>query len=201
MKKNTVRPVTINLLRQHDQSLFDSVFSWALSVGRLLIIITQFIALGAFLFRFVLDRQIIDLNDKITDKQNVVRVLEKDEKIYRSLQARLVIIAKYQEEAGNKEKLMTRIVDAAKGKMEFTSLIVDAEGASIEGNTTSVRLLQSLINEYRSMPGVTGVSINTIETISDTNRVKAGIALSFATLAESASEMPVEKPVTDQVTK
>ena len=194
MKKNIVRPITINLLRRHDQSLFDSVFNWALSVGRLLIIITQFVALGAFLFRFVLDRQIIDLNDTIRDKQNVVRVLDKDEKVYRSLQARLATISKYQEEASKKGVLMTRIVDAAKGKMEFSSMIVDAEGVSIEGSTTSVRLLQSLINDYRSMPGVTGVSISTIETIVDTNRVKAGISLSLAKDSASASGTLVTEP-------
>jgi Tfp pilus assembly protein PilN len=179
MKKETARPSSINLLRKHDQSLFDTLFSWAISVGRLLIIITQFVALGAFLFRFVLDRQIIDLNDSIRDKQTVVKFMENEEKTYRGLQVRLAGIAERQDQAASQEALLSRIVDLARGKMEFTSLTADAESVSIEGTTNSVTILQRLIDEYRQYPPVTSVSINSIDTEPLNNRITASFSLSL----------------------
>lgn len=179
MKKKTAQPLNINLLKRHDQSVFDSAFSWALSVGRLFIIITQFIALGAFLFRFVLDRQIIDLNDTIRDKQAVVKFMDQDEKTYRGLISRLATASKYQDEALEKEKLLADLVDIARGKMEFLSLISDGKGVSIKGTTRSVNILQGLINEYRSYPGVLSVSINSIETQAKNNSIVASFTLSF----------------------
>lgn len=190
MKEKTARPITINLLKRHDISLFDSIFNWALSVGRLLIIITQFIALGAFLFRFVLDRQIIDLNDVIQDKQTVVKFLEKDEKTYRSLQKRLEVIGKYQDDASEQVEMLTGMVDLARGKMELTSFSFTSTSVTIEGVTSSGSMLQQFISQLRTYPGIAAVSIDTIENLSEENRIRASISLSFKA-PESETVLPV----------
>lgn len=175
--------------------MFDNVFSWALSVGRLLIIITQFIALGAFLFRFVLDRQIIDLNDTIRDKQAVVKFMEQDEKKYRALMSRLTSISKYQDEALQRQVLLSQIVEMARGKMEFESFSSDGESISVEGTTVSVNLLQRLINDYKSYPGVTGVSINSIENEVLSNRIRASFTLSFTNAEQSDIQAQVQEQI------
>ena len=61
-------PISINLVKSRKPHFLDRFITWALNAGRLLVIITETVALSAFLFRFGLDREIVDLNDKI--KQN-----------------------------------------------------------------------------------------------------------------------------------
>ena len=56
---------TINLLPNQGENLTTKFFNWALSIGRLLIILTEMVALATFLYRFGLDAQIVDLHDKI----------------------------------------------------------------------------------------------------------------------------------------
>ena len=88
------KPISINLLKQQT-SLVDRFIDWALTIGRLLVILTEIVALSAFIYRFSLDRQLIDLHSKITQEQAIANYLNNNEKKYRNLQDRLAIATNY----------------------------------------------------------------------------------------------------------
>src|SRR5260221_21750 len=90
MKKQPVRKsISINLLDNDHHNTFDIFISWALSTGRIIIIVTEIVALVAFLQRFDLDEKLSDLHSKMKFDQQVVDALQSNEKTYRSLQFRL----------------------------------------------------------------------------------------------------------------
>ena len=60
---------SINLLSTKDKSTADIFLFWALYIGRLLVIITEVIALFVFLSRFSIDRKLIDYSDSIKKQQ------------------------------------------------------------------------------------------------------------------------------------
>src|SRR5476651_2190356 len=89
------RSTSINLLKSNKNETLEQVINWSLSIGRFLVIGVELIALGAFLFRFTLDRQIIDLHALIKNKQIIVADLKDSEATYRNLQDRLTIAASF----------------------------------------------------------------------------------------------------------
>src|SRR5690348_10423161 len=82
---------TINLIRGRKPHFLDHFISWALTIGRVVVIATEAIALSAFLYRFGLDRQLVDLRDKIAAEENIVKFLKKNEDTYRNLQGRIAL--------------------------------------------------------------------------------------------------------------
>ncbi len=77
-----IKKRVINLLPNKGDSLLDQFLSWALNIGRLLVIITETLALSVFLFRFSLDVQIIDLHDKIKAASRVVENFKESEETF-----------------------------------------------------------------------------------------------------------------------
>src|SRR3972149_11726382 len=76
---------SINLIKSK-VNIFDEILKWALTVGRLLVILTELTAFSAFIYRFTLDRTLIDLHEKINQEQAIVASLKDREAIYRNLQ-------------------------------------------------------------------------------------------------------------------
>ena len=63
--KSENKEVKINLIAQ-PKELIEKIFSeWAVNFGRIIIVLTELIALSALGYRFYIDRQIIDLHQKI----------------------------------------------------------------------------------------------------------------------------------------
>jgi hypothetical protein len=66
----------INLLprEEFEKKPIGKFLTWALSIGRYIIIFTELIVILAFLSRFKLDRDLSDLNQSIREKQAVIRL-------------------------------------------------------------------------------------------------------------------------------
>ena len=67
----------------------NQIVNWALTIGRVLIIIVEIIALSAFIYRFILDNELRDINSKIKQEQEILSTQAQKEATYRNLQDRL----------------------------------------------------------------------------------------------------------------
>ena len=83
---DTRKGLTINLAKKKGTPSLDVFIRWAITGGRFLVILTETIVLGAFLYRFNLDRQIVDLNDLIKQRQQIVAAVSGNEKLFRQIQ-------------------------------------------------------------------------------------------------------------------
>src|SRR3990167_3005090 len=101
---------SINLIKNKQIPLFDKFMNWALTVGRLIVILTEIVAIAAFIYRFSLDERLIDLHDQIKQKQNLISLLRNDENKYRNLQDRIALASDLMEKNARTNRVVFDIV-------------------------------------------------------------------------------------------
>ena len=159
-KKN---PASINLLKNSKNEIFEKFIDWALTIGRLLVIITEIVALSAFIYRFSLDRQLIDLHDKIKQEQAIVSFFKDKERTYRNLQDRLKVASTYYAVGQDKLNTSKDIIDLAPQGMTFNELTVSDNSVNINANFQVVSSLKIFVDSLKNYKPVKSVSITQIE--------------------------------------
>jgi Tfp pilus assembly protein PilN len=86
---------TVNLLSRHDFQLttWGKVANWSLTIGRWIVVVTELIVILAFISRFKLDQDIINLEDEIAQKQAIIEASADQEEIFRNTQKRLSVLS------------------------------------------------------------------------------------------------------------
>ncbi len=174
----------INLLPKDEffSSPTGRVVAWTLSVGKYLVIFTEFIVIMSFFGRFALDRILLDLNTAI--KKNIV-IIEafgggEFEKDFRTLQKKLHIYDQIKSQA-NIAKIFPSLTELIPEEIELESLKISEDNVDIVGFALSNSDLQMLINNLQLSSEYYHLSINEIGT---ENRDRPG--LSFTLSAKSS---------------
>lgn len=166
---------SINLLRDSSGNFIDKFVAWALSAGRVIVIITELIALGAFLYRFSLDRQLIDLHTKINQEQKVVAYLKDNEQTYRNLQNRLLLAADFSKQGTDKVSILKQIIGLAPGGITFNNITLQKDRVRIDANSTSVSSLSNFVTSLKNYSRVSSVIIEKIENRSSSASINVSI--------------------------
>ncbi len=192
-------PISINLVKSRKPHFLDRFITWALNAGRLLVIITETVALSAFLFRFGLDREIVDLNDKIKQNKNIVFFLQKEEIKFRNLQQRLslahtVIAAEKKTSTTYADILAVIPKDAT---LEGITFLQDT--ISIELSTRSLPSIGLFTKQLKDYPSIGQVSLDSIENKTTTGeflvKVSAEKIANLRTLQDNYTQIQENIPV------
>ena len=175
VKKST----SINLIKKDKNQLTDQIVNWAMSIGRVLIIIVEIIALSAFIYRFVLDNQLRDLNSKIKQEQEILNSQKQKEIEYRNLQDRLTLEASMVNQGKEKAQTLKNIIDLTPQGISFTSLNFTNNLVSIQLNTASVFPLNVFINSLKKYTLTNYISINSIENRSSSAVINVGLTINL----------------------
>ena len=157
------RPDSINLLKNSNENTANIVINWALTIGRLLIIIVEIVVLSALVYRFMLDSQLRGVNSQINQDQAVLNQQKKNEENYRNLQDRLALEASLINQGKDQVKTFKDIVNFAPQGMTFTSLSTGTNGIEIVANVNSIFPLSTFINSLKNYPIIDSISIDKIE--------------------------------------
>lgn len=166
---------SVNLLKKEGKSFFDKFIQWALTVGRILVMLTEIVALSAFLYRFSLDRKLIDLHDQIKLKDAYVKVLKSNEDKYRNLQERLAIATKLSKTSVDTTNLITDLIAFTPSDIIFNSLKISEDSVSIDANVQSVTSLTDFINKLKEYKAIRTVSLDRIENKTSTATIVVDI--------------------------
>lgn len=170
---------SINLLKSKEGGFVDRFINWALTVGRVVVILTELIALGAFLYRFSLDRQIIDLHTKIKQEQTVVGYLKENEDTFRNLQNRLAVASSFGNSSSKLVKILDDIVNFGSVDVTFNTIALQADRVQINASFRSVNSLQQFITSLKDYKSVDSVSIDKIENRSSSGTITIGVTAVF----------------------
>ena len=154
---------SINLLKNNKNGLLERAMNWSLTVGRILIIVTELIALVAFLYRFGLDQQLIDLHSKIKQEQQIVALQQQNEDTYRNLQDRLAVASLSSTTTMANIKIIKDVISLAPIGMTFTNFSFTGDTMTIQANVNSVTALSLFITSLKRYPQVESVSLDKIE--------------------------------------
>lgn len=170
--------ITINLAKNRGESLVDRVIAFALTIGRVLIIITELIALGAFLYRFTLDRTLVGLHDAISQEGTIVRLLHNNEVLYRSVQNRLSL-ASLLTKSPPLEQYLIDIKSFAPVNMTIQTIAVAPDAIRIQASAQSVDSLTLFVEKIKQYPQVKSVSIDSINNKTTTDVITVSITVTL----------------------
>lgn len=154
--------IQINLSKNKVRVNIEQVaLKWIFNAGKIIIIITELIALSALGYRFIVDRQIIDLHDQIKKQELFVQSQKEKENKYRDIQSRLSFIKLITEESQAKIQVMNTILTLLKnGNISTTNLIVNQNFIEINGTATTVVAINNFVDTLKNSPSIVSISID-----------------------------------------
>lgn len=170
---------SINLYKGKDKSIVEKFIDWALTLGRVVVILTEAIALLAFLYRFSLDRQLIDLHEQIKRKERIVNQLQKEEEKFRNLQDRITIAGALNEKSASFGKTFSDIMQLSPRDTSITSIHFSTNNVRFEARFQSLSGLTQFINELKKYPGIKTVSLDRIENKTSSAIIGIGVSATF----------------------
>lgn len=156
--------ISINLVRSQEKGLLDKILNWALTAGRFLVILTESLALMMFLYRFTLDRQLVDLKDQVKQKAAIVTYLKKNEDMYRNLQQRLQLAKQLNDQAETTTNIVRDLIGFARGNVVFKSFNLSPTTLNIDVSAASTRTLSVFIDKLKTYTKFKSISVDKIET-------------------------------------
>lgn len=172
---------SVNLLKTKGNNFSDKFIKWALTIGRMVIILTETIALAAFLYRFVLDRQIIDQKDSINQKAAQIKLYERNEKEYRNLQDRLRIVTRLKNQASDTATTLADVINMTPTGISFNTISINSSVLHIDANIQSVSAFTDFVTKLKKYTKVTSVSIDRIENKTLNATIVVGITAKLRT--------------------
>lgn len=165
---------SINFVKNRQIPFFDKFMNWALTVGRLIVILTEIVAVLAFVYRFSLDEKLIDLHDAIKQKQALASLLKQDEEKYRNLQDRIALASTFSEKGTKTNKAVFDIVDLIPSGIKLNNLTLNQDRINISVNASSISSLTDFVNPLKSYPEIKSISIDNIE-----NKLSSGLSVTI----------------------
>jgi hypothetical protein len=177
--------LSINLLKNKQVGFFGEFINWTLTIGRLVIIITELIALSAFLYRFSLDRKLIDLQSQIKEKQTIISSLKSNTAEYLDLQERLYLASKFSLLSMERHKILTDILNLTPQDITLSRLSLDKNGIQIDADLQNLSSLIFFVNSLKNYPSIDALNLGSIDNKLSANLITVGIT---ATLKKSQYE-------------
>lgn len=157
---------TINLLPKDEfaQSPIGKFFAWALTFGKYIVIITQIIVIGAFLFRFKLDKEAESLTDSLNKQQVVLAGFRETELLARNIHSRLNNIKAIESRQEPMFKSLDNLSSLLPLETEVEALNFNQNTLTIEGHAASELGISTLISNLQKNKNLENVNIISIKT-------------------------------------
>lgn len=165
---------SINLVK-NKTSILDQFIKWALTIGRGLVIGVEIVALSTFLYRFILDRQIIDTREKIQQQQAIVEYLKTREAEYRNVQERILLTKDISTQAPEKTKILGDITSFTPPDMTINSVSISEDSLRITVDVLSVSSLTQFVNSLKTYKIIETISVDRIENKSSLSAISVNI--------------------------
>lgn len=169
---------SVNLVKNQSNT-YDSLVHWALTVGKVLIIITEIIAFSAFIYRFTLDRTIIDLHSKIKQEKTILDNLKGNEEKYRNIQERISLVKQVTIKGNTKIDTFNDILSLTPQGVTFNSFDFRETEINIDSNVESISSLTIFIKSLKSYSKISSVTITSISNKADGNGINVFLKVIF----------------------
>lgn len=157
------KSISINLLKNKQGTFVNKFIDWALTIGRLLVILTELIALSAFLYRFSLDRQLIDLHSKIKQQEAIVKTFKNNEDKYRNLQDRLALASNFSNDGVEKIKIFQDILNFVPDGVKLGNLVMHEKRIGINATAQNTASLDLFTNSLKSYTRLKKLNLDNIQ--------------------------------------
>jgi cobalamin biosynthesis Co2+ chelatase CbiK len=126
-----------------------------------------------FLYRFTLDRQILDLKDKIEQERQIVNVFKEREDKFRKIQSKLDLTAGLVKQHEDQRRTLKAITSAVPSDSSLGSVAIATHSANILISSQNISSLKNYVELLKKNKDFDTVTISLV----DSNPSKAQISL------------------------
>lgn len=151
----------INLLPRDsfEESNLGKFLSWALSSGRVIVILTEFVVVIAFGSRFWFDQKLNNLIEEISAKEAVVESYAAIESQMRDVLARETKVLDFLTNGLGLPVVFSNLKKATPNDVSFNSFSINDNQVRIEGTAKSEAGFSLFLNNLGYVPGVTNIKL------------------------------------------
>lgn len=169
-----------NLLNQKGDQvpLPTRLLKWLISSGRYIVIFVEMIVIGAFVYRYKLDADLVGLQEEISTQSAYVQSLKQDEDLIRLTQFQLSSIRQTRDARIDYPEIFTKIATATPEDLRLTNITIERSltqtAIAITGVTSSNSQLSTFLKLLKQDPIFSQMNLSNISFDSDTVFTIAG---------------------------
>lgn len=177
MKKKPAS-ITINLLPKDPffNTIPGRILKWALSAGRYIVIFTELVVIVSFATRFTLDRQVTDLNEDLSQKENIINSYGDLENNFRVIQKKIDTYKQIEQE-GNIVETFADLQAVSPEGIVLDELVIRPNSVIASGRAQSQTAFNILITNMQLSPEFFNVRVDSVE--SGENDTEPGFSFSL----------------------
>lgn len=122
------------------------IVTWALSAGRIVVVITELVVILAFLSRFWLDRELTNLNERIKQQIAILTTYKTFEEEVKIAHAKLTEFEQIDGKSRDIPSFAKKILDSTPAQIAITQLTLDQNRFQITGISTTEDSVQTFAN-------------------------------------------------------
>ena len=159
----------INLLPKEkwETGTAGKLLKWALSIGRYIVVFTELVVIYAFLYRFILDRKLMYINEQVNQQKKIIVTYGDLETNFRTLQAKLTNISKAEKNSLDMSVILTNLSEITPLDTTYNSIDVEGQKVALEGQTLSEIGLATLLTKAQESKIFSGVSLDNVSSANE----------------------------------
>ncbi|MFA6814338.1 MAG: PilN domain-containing protein [Candidatus Pacebacteria bacterium] len=165
-KRKKQAPIVLDVNLMPKDPFFETALGrslkWTVSVGRYIVIFTQLVVIFSFLTRFILDRQVTDLNVIINQQKTAIEAYSDLEKNFLFVQAQIDDVEQLQQES-NLIEIFPLLNETIPSNIILDELTIKQNEVIFSGIALSQTALNILVNNVKLSAYFNDVSMEKIE--------------------------------------
>lgn len=168
----------INLLPQKDfeNSTTGKLLGWITSVGRWIVVFTEFIVICAFLSRFYFDTQLANYFDTIRQKKAMVDSALAFEEDFLKTQEKIKIIKIILADEKKPSSIVLKISQLLPLDVTLTDISIDQDNLTINGYSLSEQGLNIFVRGLSASPQFTQINLRSVSQKESSAEINFGIS-------------------------
>src|SRR3989344_1638342 len=191
----------VNLLPKEELETkpFGSFLKWALSYGRYIIVTVELVVFLVFFSRFIYDRELADVNDKIEQKQAIIASAQEFENRFRTVQDHI----SYVETLDENRRIYLEILDTLERttpvQVSFNTVSFSEESLTLEGFAVNNESFAQLLAQLKTIDTFTSISLDSLtEDEENEDILEFTLTISFEQV-EPVIQNPVDSSNTEEL--
>jgi hypothetical protein len=175
--------ISINLIPQDAfmESIVGKLLIWSLSIGRYIVVITEFAVIMSFVSRFKLDRDLTDLNSEIEKQKSIILAYQDVEPQFLATQKQINAIVKQQENSTLAETL-SFLEKNLPIDVKLTQVSVQPTNWNINATALSAQSMKAAVDRIIKQNPEAAVSLSSVKMNAQTGAIHFIVRLEYQTV-------------------
>ncbi len=153
----------INLFPEKEKNVSEKIIYFAFHYLRYILVITQFVAICVFFFRFKVDQEIVDLKDKLNQKQSIVSATSELVSRVQEIDAKMKQVQTVLDEQEVFQAKYSYTLSKISTEIRIENFVMGADAVDIDGSSTTVEPIKAMYDALQADQRYKVIDLSTIE--------------------------------------